>query len=71
VAERARGEGRGGRLVASLCRRLVDASTCSKVTLTVYEDNLAALAVYRRLGFALEASMVGYRRRPAGTEPHS
>ena len=63
VAEDARGEGRGRRLVTSICRRLLDEAPVSKISLTVYEDNVAALALYDRLGFELAASVVGYRRR--------
>jgi ribosomal protein S18 acetylase RimI-like enzyme len=70
VTERSRGGGRGGRLVTALCRTLVARSDCTHVALTVYEDNLPALAVYDRLGFEPEASMVGFRRRPLrGQDP--
>jgi ribosomal protein S18 acetylase RimI-like enzyme len=68
VAEDARGSGLGRRLVTAICRRLVDAGARSKVSLTVYEDNAPALALYERLGFTRAASLVGYRRRPNDAE---
>ncbi|MGI5215765.1 GNAT family N-acetyltransferase [Plantactinospora sp. CA-290183] len=46
---RARGRGLASAAVATLCRRL--SKTVDHVTLNVKADNLAALAVYRRLGF--------------------
>lgn len=73
VDEPARGAGRGRRLVTAICRCLLEQSG-SKVALTVYEDNLAALALYDRLGFEVVASIVGYRRRlgrPAAGEPRN
>lgn len=64
VAEQARGRGLGRRLTTAVCHALLEDERRSKVTLTVYEDNVAALALYDRLGFERVASMVGYRRRP-------
>jgi ribosomal protein S18 acetylase RimI-like enzyme len=64
VAEHARGRGLGRRLTTAVCNALLEDERRSKVALTVYEDNVAALALYDRLGFERVASMVGYRRRP-------
>lgn len=64
VAEQARGRGLGRRLVTAVCHALIEDEARSKVALTVYDDNVAALALYDRLGFGRVASMVGYRRRP-------
>jgi ribosomal protein S18 acetylase RimI-like enzyme len=63
VAEHDRSEGRGRRLVTSICRRLVDGTGATKVALTVYEENAPALALYARLGFTHISSLVGYGRR--------
>ncbi len=65
VAEAARGRGHGRTLVVAICRQLVVDPRCAKVALTVYEDNVSALALYDRLGFTRAASMVGYRRTSA------
>jgi ribosomal protein S18 acetylase RimI-like enzyme len=64
VAEHARGRGHGRRLTAAICRALLDDKQLSTISLTVYEDNAAALALYDGLGFRAVATMVGYRRRP-------
>lgn len=64
VAEDARGAGRGRRLVTAICQALLKQPEPSKVSLTVYEDNAAALAVYDVLGFTRAASMIGFRRLP-------
>ena len=64
VAEDARGAGRGRHLVTAICQALLEQPKPSKVSLTVYEDNAAALAVYDVLGFTRAASMIGFRRLP-------
>jgi ribosomal protein S18 acetylase RimI-like enzyme len=62
VAGDARGAGCGRRLAVAICRHLFEDARRSRVSLTVYEDNAPALAVYDRLGFTCAAAMVVYRR---------
>jgi ribosomal protein S18 acetylase RimI-like enzyme len=64
VTEDARGSGRGRRLMTAICQALLEQPERSKVSLTVYEDNRAALALYDALGFTRAASMIGFRRLP-------
>ena len=57
----ARRGGVGRRLVVALTRELVDRSPLGRVALTVQDHRAPARALYERLGFRPEGSIVGYR----------
>jgi ribosomal protein S18 acetylase RimI-like enzyme len=61
VDEAARGTGVGRRLVTALSRRLVKAAPQGRVALTVQDHRAPARALYRRLGFRPDGSLVAYR----------
>lgn len=61
----ARRAGLGHLLVTALARRLVERSTSRRVALTVQDRRTPARALYARLGFRRELSVVGYGRRHA------
>lgn len=65
VEPRRRGRGIGARLVEARCEALVLARI-AKVFLEVEAGNLAALALYRRLGFVEIGRRVGYYRAASG-----
>ncbi|WP_051217757.1 GNAT family N-acetyltransferase [Nocardioides insulae] len=67
VAESARGRGVGEALVSTLGRRILAASPRGTVNLTVQDHRSPAVALYERLGFRRECSMVGYRSPVAAT----
>lgn len=60
VAPPRRREGHGRSLVVTLCHAL---QPVPRVSLTVSEENIGALALYDTLGFERTSSAVGYRRR--------
>ncbi|MBA2495903.1 MAG: dephospho-CoA kinase [Acidimicrobiia bacterium] len=69
VAAEARHGGWGRRLVTACVAALLEDGGVDHVALTVDETNVAALALYRSLGFRPETDIVGYRtpghrRRP-------
>ncbi len=61
VATDARGAGWGRRLVTACVSVLVRDEGVERVALVVDETNVAAVALYRSLGFRTEADIVGYR----------
>lgn len=65
VAPRRRRRGIGAELLRRQMRRLAE-SGVKRLLLEVAEDNTAALALYRSLGFRQEGRRKGYYRRAAG-----
>jgi ribosomal protein S18 acetylase RimI-like enzyme len=61
VEEAARGAGVGRRLVTAVTRRLLARSPRGRVALTVQDHRAPARALYRRLGFRPDSSLVAYR----------
>lgn len=61
VSPEARGGGWGRRLVATCVAAMLADDGVPHVALTVDETNVAAVALYRSLGFRAEADIVGYR----------
>lgn len=66
VRPEARGRGLGGQLLAQGVAR-ARAQGAARVFLEVAEDNAAALALYRRSGFAEAGRRRGYYGRPDGS----
>ncbi|MGO0575618.1 N-acetyltransferase family protein [Ornithinimicrobium panacihumi] len=64
IAPGARGRGLSKVLLASVGRTILAASSDGKVSLTVKEDNAAAVALYESFGFTRAGALVGYRSRP-------
>jgi ribosomal protein S18 acetylase RimI-like enzyme len=60
ITPSARGAGAGVGLLATIGRRILSAAEQHNVNLTVQDHRLAAIAAYRRLGFVLETTIVGY-----------
>lgn len=56
-----RGAGVGRQLVEAVTRRVLDRSTLGRVCLTVQDRRTPARALYARLGFRSEGSLVAYR----------
>lgn len=56
-----RGTGVGRQLVEAVTRRLLDRSTLGRVCLTVQDHRTPARALYARLGFRSDGSLVAYR----------
>ncbi len=56
-----RGAGVGRQLVEAVTRRLLDRSTLGRVCLTVQDHRTPARALYARLGFRPDGSLVAYR----------
>jgi len=52
VAPQARGRGLGSVLMTRLCAEAIRHADVVQLTLNVYRDNAAAVALYRDLGFA-------------------
>jgi ribosomal protein S18 acetylase RimI-like enzyme len=61
VAPAARGTGLGRRLMVGLTRRLLDRAPLDRVALTVQDHRRPARALYERLGFRSDGSIVAYR----------
>ncbi len=61
-----RSTGVGRRLVVALTRRLLDRSPLGRVGLTVQHHRAPARALYGRLGFRSDGTLVGYRSWVAG-----
>jgi GNAT superfamily N-acetyltransferase len=61
VAPSARGTGMGARLVAALGRRLLARASLGRVCLTVQDHRAPARALYARMGFRPDGSLVAYR----------
>lgn len=66
VTDDARGRGVGTALLATLGRRIIAAAPRATVNLTVQDHRGPAVALYERLGFRRECSMVGYRSPGSG-----
>ncbi|MFT4297244.1 MAG: GNAT family N-acetyltransferase [Micropruina sp.] len=67
VTPAARGTGAGLGLTATICRRIIEAAPQHDVNLTVQDHRAPAIALYRKLGFDLETTIVGYSSpAPAG-----
>lgn len=60
----ARGSGAGIGLLVTIARRIITAAPQHNVNLTVQDHRAAAVALYRKLGFTLETTIVGYSSRP-------
>lgn len=56
----ARGTGAGLGLLVTICRRIIAAAPRHDVNLTVQHHRATAIALYRKLGFVLETTIVGY-----------
>ncbi len=65
VARERRGRGIGSALLSEALRWARDRGV-AKVELSVYPDNRAALALYRRFGFVEEGRLSGHSRKPSG-----
>jgi len=61
VDPNARGRGIGRRLVVAITRELMSRSPHGRVALAVHDRRATARALYERLGFSLEESVVAYR----------
>lgn len=64
IAPAARRQGLSKVLLASAGRAVLAASGDGTVSLTVKEDNAAAIALYESFGFTRDGALVGYRSRP-------
>jgi ribosomal protein S18 acetylase RimI-like enzyme len=60
ITPQARGAGAGTGLLVTVCRRIMAAAPDRNVNLTVQDHRAPAIALYRRLGFELETTIVGY-----------
>ena len=56
-------QGVGSKLLAAVLAMCDDWLNVSRVELTVYVDNLAALALYKKLGFVIEGTAEGFAMR--------
>ena len=63
VAREAQGKGVGSALMAALCDYADRWVGALRLELTVYTDNVAALALYRKFGFRIEGTHRGYAMR--------
>ena len=60
IIPEARGAGAGIGLLVTVCRRIMAAAPARDVNLTVQDHRAPAIGLYRRLGFVLETTIVGY-----------
>ncbi len=65
IIPEARGTGAGLGLLVTVSRRIMAAAPGGDVNLTVQDHRSPAIGLYRRLGFALETTIVGYSSRLA------
>jgi putative acetyltransferase len=63
VAREAQGQGVGSALMAAMCDYADRWVGALRIELTVYTDNVAALALYRKFGFCIEGTHRGYAMR--------
>ena len=63
VAREAQGRGIGSALMAALCDYADRWAGTLRMELTVYTDNAAAIALYRKFGFEIEGTHRGYAMR--------
>ena len=63
VAKAWQGRGVGTRLMAALLDTADRWLGCLRIELTVYTDNAAAIALYRKFGFEVEGTLRGYALR--------
>jgi putative acetyltransferase len=63
VAPQAQRKGVGSALMAAMCDYADRWSGALRVELNVYSDNLGAIALYRKFGFAVEGTHRGYALR--------
>jgi putative acetyltransferase len=63
VAKAAQGQGVGSALMAALCDYADRWLGTLRMELTVFTDNEAALALYRKFGFEIEGTLRGYAMR--------
>ena len=60
IVPEARGSGVGTGLLVTICRRIMAGAPQANVNLTVQDHRAPAIALYRRLGFQLDGTIVGY-----------
>jgi len=63
VAPAAQRQGVGSALMAAMCEYADRWIGALRIELTVYTDNAAAIALYRKFGFAVEGTLRGYALR--------
>jgi putative acetyltransferase len=63
VAGSRQGQGVGSALMQALCDYADNWLALLRIELTVYTDNAAAIALYRKFGFETEGTMRGYGLR--------
>ena len=63
VAPEAQGRGVGSALMAAMCDYADRWLGSLRIELTVYTDNAAAIALYRKFGFVVEGTLRGYALR--------
>jgi putative acetyltransferase len=63
VARSAQRQGVGTALMQALCRYADEWAQILRIELTVFADNAAAIALYRRHGFEVEGTLRGYALR--------
>lgn len=63
VLPEAQGQGVGSALMAAMCDYADRWVGALRLELTVYTDNVAALALYRKFGFEIEGTHKGYAMR--------
>jgi putative acetyltransferase len=63
VAPEAQGQGVGSALMSAMCEYADRWMGVLRLELTVYTDNVRALALYRKFGFELEGTLRGYALR--------
>lgn len=67
IAPDARGAGAGVGLMTTIGRRIMTAAPQRNINLTVQDHRTPAVSLYRRLGFTLETTIVGYSSpKPSG-----